>query len=367
MYGVMASESESLQSAAYDILSKHIPAQQEDVSLEKALDKSFVAKLPEELLSLVIGPPAIDDVLEEKQRTVIALSVRSYLLSWKLVLLHWEKASYAVQTDYSSCLLEGKYVPDVMDLVVHSLITSRHKPLDPSGVSIKDYELDSGQDPYKDLGNYMAHIYCLLLLRLPSPSKSWWRNSTSRQDSTAIESWTEKHISPIVMNTELTAVRDWASSQVTTSDGPLTVKVSQNTKEITASVPVDERTTSISIRLPPSYPLARAEVTGVQRVGVAENKWQSWIRNAQGQLTVSEGGSNALIDCLLAWRRNVTAAMKGQTECSICYSVVGADKTLPKKECPTCKNRFHAGCLFRWFKSSNSSSCPLCRNTFAYS
>jgi [phosphatase 2A protein]-leucine-carboxy methyltransferase len=28
---------------------------------------------------------------------------------------------------------------------------------------------------------------------------------------------------------------------------------------------------------------------------------------------------------------------------------------------------FHSDCLFRWFRSSNASSCPLCRNNFPYS
>ena len=296
----------------------------------------------------------------------------------------------------------------LLDLAVEILVTSRSKPVDVSRLCITTYALDSSRTPEDDLQSLLSHLYYLTLLHLPSPAKSWWRDETSRQTNIAVQNWTEKYISPIIISTELSAVKDWAASQDTSTDSPLTVKVSPRIHEITASIPIDERTTSISIRLPPSYPLARAEVSGVHRVGVAENKWQSWIRNAQGQLTVSDGGSNALIDCLLAWRRNVTAAMKvsshsqnaslalpdvpewpprchfglgfgflqnaanaiglkGQTECAICYSVVGADKTLPKKECPTCKNRFHAGCLFRWFKSSNSSSCPLCRNTFAYS
>ena len=367
LYAVMASESEPLQNAAYDVLQRIIPSEQEEISLEKALDNFFEAKLPEELLSLILAPPILDYTLEERLKMAIPVSLRSYLLSWKLTLLHWEKASNAVQQDYAKSLSDGHYTSDLLDFIVDLLITSRHKPFEPSGVSIGKYELDPGQRPDKDLGYYLAHLFYLILLRLPSPSKIWWRESASRQKTIAVESWTEKHISPHIISLELTAVKDWASSQDTAADTPLNVKVSQNAKEITASIPIDERTTSISIRLPQSYPLARAEVTGLQRVGVAENKWQSWIRNAQGQLTVSDGGSNALIDCLLAWRRNVTAAMKGQTECAICYSVVGADKTLPKKECPTCKNRFHAGCLFRWFKSSNSSSCPLCRNTFAYS
>lgn len=62
------------------------------------------------------------------------------------------------------------------------------------------------------------------------------------------------------------------------------------------------------------------------------------------------------------------------------YSIISAmDGSLPRKPCRTCKNRFHAGCLYKvrgcvlsdydtsltirqWFNSSHSSSCPLCRS-----
>ncbi len=157
--------------------------------------------------------------------------------------------------------------------------------------------------------------------------------------------------------------------------------------------------------------------------------------------------NGSIIDGLTTWRKNVTGALKGQTECAICYSIISADRQLPSKRCNTCKNLFHAGmfllfsplqspsisslrlvsipstdkvnpigrrsvksvmveavsfdklrwmeygldwngatidwltdwwwlmliicgdntgCLYKWFKSSNSSSCPLCRNAFTY-
>lgn len=78
----------------------------------------------------------------------------------------------------------------------------------------------------------------------------------------------------------------------------------------------------------------------------------------------SQNGSIA--DGLAAWRRNVTGALKGQTECAICYSIISADKQLPTKKCPTCKHLFHSSCLFKWFKTSNANTCPLCRNPFQF-
>jgi E3 ubiquitin-protein ligase DOA10 len=76
--------------------------------------------------------------------------------------------------------------------------------------------------------------------------------------------------------------------------------------------------------------------------------------------------NGSITDGLTSFRRNVTGAMKGQSECAICYSIISGDRQLPQKRCPTCKHMFHASCLFKWFKTSNASTCPLCRNAFNF-
>lgn len=144
------------------------------------------------------------------------------------------------------------------------------------------------------------------------------------------------------------------------------MKVSRRAAEIIASVEVDEDSppTSVAIYLPSTYPLQQAVVEGRARVAVDEKKWRSWLLTIQGVIMFSNGN---LVDGLLAFRRNVQGALKGQSECAICYSVISANMQTPNKRCATCKNTFHSDCLFRWFKSSNASSCPLCRNNFPYS
>lgn len=119
----------------------------------------------------------------------------------------------------------------------------------------------------------------------------------------------------------------------------------------------------MAISLPPAYPLQPAIVTGRSRVLVDEKKWRSWMLIVQGVIMFSNGN---LVDGLLSFRRNVQGALKGQSECAICYSVISTDMQTPNKRCATCKNAFHSVCLFRWFKSSNQSTCPLCRNSFVY-
>jgi hypothetical protein len=155
------------------------------------------------------------------------------------------------------------------------------------------------------------------------------------------------------------------SSQDQDEERALNVKVSSKTAEIIASIPVDEESppVSISITLPAAYPLQPAQVFGRSRVLVDERKWKSWLLTIQGVIMFANGN---LEDGLLAFRRNVQGALKGQSECAICYSVISTDMQTPNKRCATCKNAFHSVCLYRWFKSSNQSTCPLCRNQFTF-
>ncbi|KAL9030090.1 MAG: hypothetical protein Q9196_001753 [Gyalolechia fulgens] len=366
LFPTLASESLALQGAAYDLLHLQIPKQQEDISLDKALSKDYVAKLPEELLSLIIDAPTLEGLADVDLKQSVPAFLQSYMLCWQLVFDHWDGASDAVKNDYANNIKEGSYVDGLLSLAAGFLITSRVRPVDASKFNVEFYS--SGTDvSEKDTLWLLTHLYYLALKHLPTLSKTWWRDKTSRQTQISVESWTEKHISPLVIASELSAVSSWAANREIEQEQPLTVKVSTSTREITASIPIDEQSMSLAITLPQSYPLSRATVSGLHRVGVTEQKWRSWIITTQGVINFAEiGGGGQLIDGLMTWRKNVTATLKGQTECAICYSVIGADRQLPSKRCGTCKSLFHGSCLFKWFRSSNSSSCPLCRNQFSY-
>lgn len=169
----------------------------------------------------------------------------------------------------------------------------------------------------------------------------------------------------MVIDDSLQSVSEWISTQDSSEERALTLKISPKSAEITASIPVDEESppVAIGIVLPPAYPLHPALVVSRSRVLVDERKWKGWLVTIQGVIMFANG---SLVDGLLAFRKNVQGALKGQSECAICYSVISTDMQTPNKRCATCKNTFHSVCLYRWFKSSNQSTCPLCRNNFVY-
>ncbi|KAF2821605.1 RING zinc finger protein-like protein [Ophiobolus disseminans] len=362
LFPLLYVESQPVQQTAFDILHKQIPEAQEQISIDAALEKT-TARLPEELLSLIIDAPTVAALAEANFERSVPLPLRGYLLSWLLVFDHLEHASFKVKNDYVDHVKEGEYLPGLLNFTFDFLGHAHNRPVDVSKFDVTTYEPDV-EPPRRDLHWLLTHLYFLCLKHVPSLTKSWFIDCKSRATVVTLEPWTEKHISPPVIAAALQSVSTWSDQNLASDpDSPFTVKVSPRAREITASYLVDDQTMRMRLSLPPAFPLSSAHIEGLQRVAVSEQKWQSWLRTSLGAITIFNG---SLIDSLTTFKRNVEGALKGQTECAICYSIVGADRKLPDKRCQTCRNSFHGGCLFRWFRSSGSSSCPLCRNAFNY-
>ncbi|KAI4715873.1 hypothetical protein E4T48_07944 [Aureobasidium sp. EXF-10727] len=369
LYPLLYTPSKALQKTAFDILHRVIPAAQEQVSFDAALEKK-AAKLPEELLSLLLAPPTLDSLADASFRTDIPHELQAYLYSWQLVFDHFANSSYQVKSDYVEALREGEYLGHLLELTWELLGHVRGRPVDVSKYDIRRFDyLDQqgdleGLSADKRMHWLLAHLYYQSLMHVPSLTKTQFLAIKSRQTGLAVESWTAKYIAPLIVSASLDSVSEWADAVKKDPEYEgWSTKVSPRSREVHFSYLVDEQTMSIVIRLPETYPLASARVEGLNRVAADERKWQSWLRNCQGVIQFSNGN---LIDGLTTWKRNVTGALKGQSECAICYSIISGDRQLPSKRCSTCKNLFHSSCLFKWFKTSNASTCPLCRNPFNY-
>ncbi|KZF25198.1 hypothetical protein L228DRAFT_63765 [Xylona heveae TC161] len=361
IFPLLYAESGSIQRIAFDILHSGIPRNQERVSFDAALEEKD-ARLPEELLSLVLQPPTLISLEDHSIDHGTSIHLRGYLFSWILVFDHFTNSSYKVKMSYVENIKDGGYLSGLLNFATDCLGHAEGKPVDASKFDIKSYTPGLEETLKRDTQWMLIHLLYECLKYVPSLTKAWWIDCKSRQKGPSVEAWTEKYISPSVIADELLTVNQWITHQ--DSEEQLQVKVSEKAREVTASYEIDEQNMQIVIRLPGAYPLRGASVEGLNRVGVDEKRWRSWLLTTQGVITFSNGN---LIDGLTAWKKNVVGALRGQTECAICYSIISADKQLPSKRCGTCKNLFHSLCLYKWFKSSNSSSCPLCRNSFNYS
>jgi len=100
-----------------------------------------------------------------------------------------------------------------------------------------------------------------------------------------VEDFTEKFVSPFVIEDSLRRVNEWAGYQTTSEEKKLQVKVSK--RGVTAGYEVDERTMRMGIRFPPAYPLQQAAVEGVDRIGIEDKKWKAWLTSTGHVIAVS--------------------------------------------------------------------------------
>ena len=88
IYPIILTPSRALQEAAYEILHSYIPMHQEHVIFDATLEKK-VARLPDELLSLLLEPQSTRDLDDTSFDTDVPLGLRGYMLSWLLVFDHF--------------------------------------------------------------------------------------------------------------------------------------------------------------------------------------------------------------------------------------------------------------------------------------
>lgn len=187
--------SQPVQQTAFNILHKQIPAAQEQISIDAALEKT-TARLPEELLSLIIDAPKITALTGANLERNVPSSLRGYFLSWLLVFDHLEHASFKVKNDYIEHIREGDYLPGLLEFTFDFLGHAHNKPVDVSKLDITNYEPDV-EPPVRDLQWLLTHLYFLCLRHIPSLTKSWFTSCKSRATVVTLEPWTEKFVSSL--------------------------------------------------------------------------------------------------------------------------------------------------------------------------
>ncbi|KAK0726547.1 hypothetical protein B0T21DRAFT_350664 [Apiosordaria backusii] len=372
VYQAVASPSRDIQKAAFGLLHRTIPPAQEEISVNVIIEKK-PANLPAELLSLLLNAPNLDDYTDEELYQFPA-PVRSYLLTWHLVFDAYSKASYRVRSDYTENLKKDDHLGPLLgflaDVLGHAL--ARAIDLDKEGFTpehVRSYSIDlaDSEPAERDMNWLLIHLFYLILKYVPGLFKAWYLDCPSKQTKVAIQSWMGRFFSPLIISDLLDEVTEWSTNQGDlegeTDAEALEIKVNKPVREITASYPVDDDFATIQIVVPQSYPLDPVDVMSVKRVAIKEEKWQSWLKGIKAVIMF---GNCSLVDGLMAFRRNISLAVKDQEECAICYSIVAQDKSLPDKKCGTCNHYFHRYCLYKWFHNSGKNTCPLCRNPIDY-
>ncbi|AAS50713.2 ABL058Cp [Eremothecium gossypii ATCC 10895] len=356
-------------------LRKLIIAQQQELVIEYELQKSNLGdgdntptstcKIPPILVSALFA-----DLPEEYLEYEEPMKVIKPLWYWYLVVSYFKNISYNIRHQYIDQLKANNEIDRFFYFVSEQLDMQDTKFWDSvSPHEITEYQIHAtGDSPYKDDILKESKLLLVSLLydlfnNVGAMTSAWWLNIKDRALRSKIDAFVTRYVSPILIDQELEQV----SSKIpvlTAQDENLSIRINKITKEIKARYFIDDQNLEISFKLPCNYPLTNIQVQEGTRVGVSEQKWKSWILSTQRVIT---GMNGSVVDSLELFTKNVRLQFADFEECAICYSILHVvDRKLPSKVCPTCSNRFHGACLYKWFKSSGNNTCPLCRGEIPF-
>lgn len=363
LFDLMNSKNINIQRTAASLLHQIIPDNQDQLVVEFLLSKKKANEegvsdvhLPNSLLQHV-RVPLIDYIEYEEP-----WKVYQYLWSWYLIMDHFKNITQQMRQDYISELTESTLI-EFLNFAFSELETNKFRLHEDEGNYVKNYSFDDNAEL-----NYQEEIQKLLVNLVyeimnnigGTFAQNWFQSIKDKQFQQRVEKFITRFISPQLIGDILSTLANKNSVE----DSEFKININKRFNEIKCLYHIDEQKMEISIVLPANYPLAQIAVNGISRIGVDEKKWKSWIMSAQYVINFQNG---SILDAIKHFKDNVSANFENYEDCAICYSILNAvDHSTPNKVCPTCKHNFHSACLYRWFKSSGASTCPLCRSKFNF-
>lgn len=364
LFKLIESDHVPIQRIGCSILTRLIPKVQDELVVEFTLSKKKVnddgvsdIHLPKTLLEIVHG--GVLDHLEYEPH----YKVYRYLWGWYLLMDHFKNITHQMRQDYISELGE-ECISSFLIFIFEELDDLNKFDIHEDDLNyIKDYSFkDDIQLGYEmEIKKILVNLLFDITNCIGGTfSQTWFQSIRDKQMKSKVEMMFKKWISPLLINDILSTL----SNKTSVEDDDFKILINRKFNEVKCLFEIDEQMMEISITLPDTYPLSPISVNGVSRIGVDEKKWKSWIMSAQYVINFQNG---TIMDAIKHFKSNVRANFENYEDCAICYSILNAvDHSTPNKKCATCKNNFHSACLYRWFKSSGSSTCPLCRSKFQF-
>ncbi|XP_050536904.1 E3 ubiquitin-protein ligase listerin isoform X2 [Daktulosphaira vitifoliae] len=357
-----------IEVTAYKILEKICEYHKVSVDSEDDSDQiPFVLSvLPlkrlQDLVTCTLNDIKFGSTYEPQPFTENFKNTRVYLLLWNVIFKLCSKLESQERYKYTShlndknaisCLTENllKLMPQsIIKTYANNDVNPIIKGLfnTPPSFSSKDY-WDN-----KKLWHLVCWTYYSLLHTLPAVVRKWWVDSEHKV-STLVDKLTTKYVSQSLILQEFQDIK-----QAKKIDN-IVVTLYENRGILVVSYIIEETAVDITIQMASNHPLGLIRVSSDKSM-INMSQWKVWLK----QLALFFSHQNgSIIDGISLWQLNITKKFDGVEECYICYSILhNSNYQLPKSACRTCHKKFHSSCLYKWFVTSNKSTCPICRNLF---
>lgn len=303
-------------------------------------------------LDVTFDPMAIlneDSLIKPYHRCLL-----TWLLLFELTKHSTERKNPAIRKQIEDCLQETPHY-EIMLILLTVHVEHVHNAATISDITMNRNVSSFILNDTLYLSGYVLYSY---LLSLPALIRRWCTNLQERVLRTMIAK-TIARFSPSLIEYELARVKVGVT-------GNLDVRIKNN--DVIALYTIgnyneENNSSKLILHIHPDFPLESIKIEGDKLFGIRTPVWRKWLVEMNG-IVMNQNCS--IMEAIETWRKHLDGHL-GDTskECTICFSFIHVkEKTLPKKECKTCSNRFHSNCINEWFAKSGNSTCPMCRNAF---
>ncbi|CAG8526817.1 12559_t:CDS:10, partial [Ambispora gerdemannii] len=318
-----------IQTCTYSLLRKmakeKVVILSEELEIISASDNTFSAKFDEGLSTLITEAHQSDylKAVINGDHNVLALHhTFGYFLAWKLILDHFDYTTQKLKFHYLDHL-RNKMLDDFLPYVFQTLGLTSTAPTsfdlnkwDFTEFFVEAFEIELG--PEVGFPVFGAHLYYRALRHFPSAIRGWWVECKKRHLYVAVDNYTEKYFSPIIIQQQLDQIQREDVKAQLQEDDKLLIRIARGTNEVIAEFRIDEYVMALSLRMPNSFPLRQIEAHTVEHVGKTEVKdlkkaqlpVQAVINTQDGSLEVA----------LNLFKKNMSLHFEGHEDCPICYS-----------------------------------------------
>ncbi|XP_001950973.1 E3 ubiquitin-protein ligase listerin [Acyrthosiphon pisum] len=357
-----------IEITAYNILDRLCGVRKVDVDTDFESDQVpfELSTLPlqklQDLICTMLTEIKIGSTFEPKTFSEDLKNTRVYLLLWNVIFKLCSKLESQERYKYISHLNNNNSISFLMEnllkLMPHSIIkTYANNDVNPIIKELFNLRPSCSPTDYwnnKKLWHMVCWTYYNLLHTLPAVVRKWWVDSEHKV-STLVDKLTTKYVSQSLIIQEFQDIK-----QAKKIDN-IVVNLYENRGILVVSYMIEETAVDITIQMASNHPLGLIKVSSDKSM-INMSQWKGWLK----QLALFFSHQNgSIIDGISLWQLNITKKFDGVEECYICYSILhNSNYQLPKSACRTCHKKFHSSCLYKWFVTSNKSTCPICRNLF---
>ncbi|OUM67457.1 hypothetical protein PIROE2DRAFT_5092, partial [Piromyces sp. E2] len=271
--------------------------------------------IPDSLISIASKTPkTYDSEFKFIDNDVDSHKILGYLLSYVIILEHFNDATFELKSVYTTQFRQqNNLLNNFMLLICNVLnIGKNDQVFDISNWNVDEFDIETFEPNDISICVLSAHLYWKALKSISSLVRNWWNELKNRQLSIAIEQYTKKYITPLLVANEMNSVINTDRSQYEN----LVIKANKSRNEIIAQyvIPSEESCIDIIIRIPQDYPLKQVHIDGGQRAGVQESRWRSWILSSSAVMVAQNGN---IMDSVLVFYNNVKLHFEGVEECTI--------------------------------------------------